>query len=125
MKKVKQLGIWMDHSCAIIMEISNGIIIEKTIKSEFKQEEKDHLLDKVERNNQKKDQHQQSAYYKLLGENIVNYQEVLLFGPTEAKNELFNLLKDDHHFGHIKFEIKNTDKMTEHQTHKFVTEFFA
>ena len=36
-----------------------------------------------------KEQHEQSDYYKKLGETIKNYTEVLLFGPTDAKVELF------------------------------------
>jgi stalled ribosome rescue protein Dom34 len=39
-----------------------------------------------------KEQHEQSDYYKKIGEAIKNYQEVLLFGPTNAKTELLNLL---------------------------------
>jgi len=44
---------------------------------------------------------------------LKDYEEVLLFGPTNAKNELFNLLKDDRHFEKIKIEVKSGDKMTD------------
>jgi len=40
-----------------------------------------------------KKQHIQSGYYKKLSDAILKFQQVLLFGPTEAKNELLNLLK--------------------------------
>ena len=72
-----------------------------------------------------KEQHDQSAYYKHLGEVILNYKEVLLFGPTEAKTELFNLLKADHRFSEIRFQIKSADKMTENQQHAFVKDHFS
>jgi stalled ribosome rescue protein Dom34 len=71
-----------------------------------------------------KEQHLHSSYYKKLSDAIKNYQEVVLFGPTEAKEELLNLLKNDHLFENIKISIKNTDKMTEYQMHTFVKEYF-
>ena len=71
-----------------------------------------------------KEQHQQSSYYKKLRDAIKNYQEVVLFGPTDAKNELLNLLKADHLFENIKIEVKHYDKMTENQMHAFVREYF-
>ena len=69
--------------------------------------------------------HQQSEYYKKLGEIIKNYEGVILFGPTEAKVELFNTLKADHHFEKINIEVKQADKMTENQQHAFVREHFS
>ena len=55
---------------------------------------------------------------------IKNYQEVIIFGPTEAKRELLNLLKADHLFENIKIELKDTDRMAESQMHSFVREYF-
>ena len=46
------------------------------------------------------------------------------FGPTNAKTELLNMLRTDHHFDKIDIEVKNTDKMTENQEHAFVKEYF-
>jgi hypothetical protein len=72
-----------------------------------------------------KEQHQQAAYYKQLGEVIKGYNEVVLFGPTEAKSELFNLLRADHLFEDIKIEIKPAGKMTETEEYAFVKEHFS
>ena len=72
-----------------------------------------------------KEQHEQSEYYKSIGEIIKNYDDVIIFGPTDAKTELFNLLKADHRFAKIKIEIKQADKMTENQQHAFVKEYFS
>jgi len=55
---------------------------------------------------------------------IRDYKEVLLFGPTEAKTELLNLLRTDHNFSDIKFTVENTDKMTGNQEQAFVREYF-
>lgn len=71
-----------------------------------------------------KEQHEQLAYYKEIAAVIKNYEEVLLFGPTDAKKELVNILKEDHHFDKIKIEIKDAGKMTENQRNAFVKEYF-
>jgi len=124
MKKIKQLGIWMDHSNAFLMELINDTILENSIVSEFTHQEKEDSSIRNEKLMHTKEQHQQSSYYKKLRDAIKNYQEVVLFGPTDAKNELLNLLKTDHLFENIKIEVKNSDKMTENQMHAFVREYF-
>ena len=58
------------------------------------------------------------------GDAIKNYDEVLIFGPTHAKEELVNLLKADRHFENIKIDVKHADKMTENQQHAFVKDYF-
>jgi len=69
-------------------------------------------------------QQQQLSYYKKLSGFIRKYQEVVLFGTTDAKIELLNLLKGDHLFENIKIEVKQSDQMTEYQRHDFVREYF-
>jgi predicted ATP-dependent Lon-type protease len=124
MEKIKQLGIWMDHSIAHLMDLTNGAIVQSIIVSEFTHDDKKFGLMKDEKHMHIKKEHMQSGYYKKLSEAIINYQEVVLFGPTEAKNELLNLLKTNHLFKNIKIEVKDTDKMTENQMHAFVREYF-
>ena len=123
MKKNRQLGICMDHSNARLMEVENGMIVSTSINSG--------LIPKVKTVNKdthevhSKEHHQlQSAYYKEISEIIRNYQEVLLFGPTDAKNELLNLIDDKHHFENIKIDLKETDKMTDNEMDTFVLEFY-
>jgi hypothetical protein len=125
MTATKKLGIWMDHSIAHLMEFTTDSIQTKTITSKFTHEAKEHSLSKSENLMHNKEQHQQSEFYKELGEVIKNHGEVLLFGPTDAKVELFNVLKADHHFEKIKIEMKQTDKMTENQQHSFVKDYFS
>ncbi len=121
----KRLGIWMDHSNANLMEFTSNPIETKTIHSTFTHEAKEHTLSKSEYGMHKKEQHQHSDYYKKLGEVIKNYTAVVLFGPTSAKAELFNLLREDHNFEKIRIEIKQADKMTDNQQHAFVREHFS
>jgi hypothetical protein len=121
----KSLGIWMDHSNANLMEFTADPIETKVVESKFTHEEKELSLGKSEHIMHNKEQHQQSEYYKKLGEAIRNYDEVILFGPTNAKAELLNVLRADHRFVKIKIEIKQADKMTENQQHAFVKQHFA
>ena len=125
METGKKLGIWMDHSSAHIMEFTVDPIETKTLQSKFTHAEKEASLGKSENLMHNKEQHQQSEYYKKLGDVIKNYSEVILFGPTDAKIELFNILNADHHFSKIKFEVKTADKMTENQQHAFVKDHFS
>lgn len=124
MTTVKKLGIWMDHASAHVMEFADPIVTNIVI-SESTHEEKEKTLQKGESMMHNKNQQQQAEYYKSLGETIKNYDDVLLFGPTDAKVELLNILKADLSFSKIKIEIRQTDKMTENQEHAFVREYFS
>ena len=124
MKTIKQLGIWMDHSNAFLMELKNDTILTNCVVSELSDHESEFNFYKGEKLIHKKQHHLQLSYYKKLGDIIKKYQEVVLFGPTDAKNELINLLKTDHLFEDIKIEVINSDKMTEDQMQTFVREYF-
>jgi len=122
--KTKCIGIWMDHASAHLMELTSADMETKIIESKFTHEEKKETLHKGEKAAHHKEQHEELAYYKEIAAAVKNYEEVLLFGPTEAKVELLNMLKADHHFDKIDIELKNTDKMTKNQEHAFVREYF-
>lgn len=124
MTTIKKLGIWMDHANAHVMELSANSIETKIITSKFTHEEKENSIRKNENLMHNKEQHQQKDYYKQLGEIIKQYDEVILFGPTDAKSELLNYLRRDHFFSKIKIEIKSTDKMTENEKYAFVKDYF-
>ena len=124
MKNIKQLGIWMDHSNAYLLEVINDTIETERVVSELSDPEAEFNFYKGEKLINKKERHLQLKYYKNLGEIIKKYQEVVLFGPTDAKIELLNLLKTDHLFEKIKTEAINSGKMTESQMQTFVREYF-
>ena len=115
----------MDHYNAHLMEFENAASGSKTIEPAFKQEVKQDIHEHGEKTMHHKEQQQQSAFYGQLGEVIKNYEQVLLFGPTDAKTELLHVLKSDHHFDKIKIEVKQADKMSENQQHAFVREYFS
>jgi stalled ribosome rescue protein Dom34 len=123
MTKSKELGIWMDHSNATLMEFTSDPIQIKTIPSV--NESKQNSQGSSENVTNNKEQHRQSDFYKQLGETIRNYESIILFGPTNAKVELYNILREDQRFENIKIEVKSSDKMTENQQHAFVKEYFS
>ena len=124
MKDIRQVGIWMDHSNAFLLEMVNNTIETNRVVSELSDPEAEFNFYKGEKLVHKKEQHLQLSFYRKLGEIIKKYQEVVLFGPTDAKNELLNLIKTDHLFEDIKIEVINSGKMTESQMQTFVREYF-
>ncbi len=124
MTKTKQLGIWLDHASAHIMELADPIVTS-IVESASTHEEKQFTLQKGESMMHNKNQQQLAEYYKKLGAVIKDYDEVLLFGPTNARVELFNVLKADKQFNNIKIKTEPSDKMTENQEHAFVKEYFS
>lgn len=119
-----KIGIWMNHSIAHLMEHSNNPFEIKTIESNFTHQEKVNSLLKGEFHLHKKEQKEQSKYYKKLTNIVKRYKEVILFGPTNAKEEFFDVITSDNRFVHIKIEVKQTDLMSPNQQHAFVQEFF-
>ena len=125
MKTKKQLGIWMDHSVACLTELTQDSLVTETVESKPKSQlNPNDLYFKDESHQLNKEQGLLSAYYKKLGEAIQNFDEVLLFGPTNAKSELLNQLKADHLFDKIKIDAVPADKMTEFQQQTFISEYF-
>ena len=124
MKSKKQLGIWMDHSTAHLMALTNGTILSSTIESGPITQGDEQNVYKDESHSLNKEQGQLSTYYRKLGDAILDYDEAVLFGPTEAKNELFNLIRENHLFDKIEIVIQPADKMTESERNTFVTSYF-
>ena len=124
MSITKRLGIWIDHANAHLMELVSGPIKATFIHSKLDFQEKRETLENSEKGMHQKQNHEGLAYYKEIGKVILNYNDVLLFGPTEAKTELFNLLRADHRFDKIKIVTEPADKMTENQEFAFVRDYF-
>ena len=121
----KRLGIFMDHKSANVIAFTQEPTEDTKVESQFTHREKEHLLSKSEGIMHHAEQHQEGHYYKELGDIIRGYQEVILFGPTEAKSELLNILTADSHFSKIKIFVETTDKLTEKEQHLFVMNHFS
>lgn len=124
MTRSKYLGIWMDHASANLMECTDPIET-KIMKAETPEQPAGATEVRGESQKHNKDQNMLSAYYSRLGNVIKEYEEVILFGPTHAKTELYNQLQASIHFDKIKIEVQDADKMTENQQHAFVRDYFS
>jgi stalled ribosome rescue protein Dom34 len=119
----KNIGIWMDHSNANLIDLQTGKS-DHTIVSEFDFETKEEALQRSENIMHNKRQQMNEAFYKEIGSELVNYKHVLLFGPTDAKTELNNYLKKDSKFKDIQIEVESADKMTDNEKVAFVKNHF-
>ena len=119
------IAVWLDHTSATVLEYIAGTEESVVVHSNFTHAAKESSLASSERDMHNEENHDAIAFHKALAELILPYQQVLLFGPTTAKNELFNALKKDHHFDQKKIEVLSADKMTENQMHAFVKKYFS
>ncbi len=123
MKATKQLGIWMDHSTANLIGLNVDSTEYRTIFAQVGEQD-EALNSRDETLIQNKEQNELAGFFNRLSDVIKDYDDVLLFGPTNAKTELVNALNSDRHFDKVKIEVKTADKMTENQQQAFVNEYF-
>jgi len=107
------------------VEFATDPITTNIVSNPFTHHEKAHRLGKSEEGMHQKEQQEQAKYYGKLGAIIRNFQDVVLFGPTNAKVELMNLLRADHQFAHVRLETRESDKMTQNQQQAFVRNYFS
>ncbi|CAM3606253.1 hypothetical protein FLGE108171_05560 [Flavobacterium gelidilacus] len=122
METKNNLGIWMDHSTAQLIDSSSNS--NHSINSEFTFDTKEEALNKSESLMHNKRQQMHKAYFKEISDQILKYNHVLLFGPTNAKVELHNYLNKDSHFKNIKIDAQPADKMTDKEKNAFVKNHF-
>jgi stalled ribosome rescue protein Dom34 len=123
MEAKKKIGVWMDHSTADFI----GVNTEKnnsSIKSDFTFDVKKDALNRSESLMHNKRQQMHKAYYKEIAEEILKFNHVLLFGPTNAKTELHNYLNEDLRFKDITIDIETADDMTVPEKEAFVKSHF-
>ena len=123
METNKNLGIWMDHSIANLIDL-NTKKNNHSISSKFTSNTKEEALNRSEKGMHNKRQQMHEAYYQEIADEILKFDHVLLFGPTNAKTELDNYLNNDLHFKDIKIDIDSADNMTENEQFAFVRKHF-
>jgi stalled ribosome rescue protein Dom34 len=123
METNNNLGVWMDHSSALLIDLKSNMN-SQCILSQFTSNTKEEALQRSESHMQNKRQQMHELYYKEIGAEILKYNNVLLFGPTNAKVELHNYLNKDLHFKDIKFDIESAGTMTNNQADAFVKNHF-
>jgi len=125
MKTTKKLGIWMDYCTADLIEYNLNSYEIKSIDSGFSLQEIKEIVDNSDGLMNNKENQQLTNYFKRISQQIKEYNELVLFGSTDAKVELHAVLKEEHPYQNLKIEIKNTDKMTDNQKKYFVKIYFS
>ena len=131
----KQLvGIFMDHHEARIIDARTKA--SRTIHSKYESRLREkgqsavgtQLGDYRSTNNEATEHHQEQhdtkAYYKAIGEAILPYDEIYLFGPTSAKEEFQNFLLEDPHFREKIIRVEGADYITLNQQNAQVRDHF-
>lgn len=122
MKPSKKIAIWMDYSKAHIIEFTDKareVDVIEIRKSKNIYDRNPHL------NHQNQvDEENRKAYFKKLTLCTNQCDTILLFGPTQAKNELSNQWIEKEHCTHKNMEIITTGRLTEQQRCRFVNNYF-
>jgi stalled ribosome rescue protein Dom34 len=123
MENTNQIAIWMDYSVAYLMEFKTEPFEVQIIVCEL-------TVDERKRNPYKKgitnsENKRKYNYYSQIGNAIINYDKIILFGPSEAKIDFFDTLSEDERFYKLKIEIKETDKMNVNQRQDFINKYFV
>lgn len=125
MKNTNQLGLWMDDSVAYLMQFTTKPFEIQTIVSEFLIEEKKSTLFKSKESISSFKAITLNKHFNKIGKEILKYEKIILFGPSEAKFNFFDFLSEDERFLKLKIEIKDADKMNVNQQHDFINEYFG
>jgi stalled ribosome rescue protein Dom34 len=124
MKTINQLGIYLDHAAANLIDFTANDKDTQTVISEFDIQDKHETLQRSESEMHHKEQDKQRAYFKKIATLAIGYNELVLFGPTTAKTELLHFLQKDNSFVKIKIEAENTNKMNLQQQEVYVRDYF-
>jgi hypothetical protein len=101
-------------------------VIKKTIvSSEFTKETKSDTSHKGQKTLHNIEHNDHLAYFKKIEKIIITYDQVLLFGPTKAKEELHNLLVKDNRFNKIDVSIVKTDDLRSTEQDRFFKDYFS
>ena len=137
MKNDKHVGVWMDHhSARFIYPGHNKEYAIETMESphDIHPREDGQIGDgstfgRYRASNNEYHKHNTEAnelhdYYGELKKVLQPYDSILIFGPTTAGQELFNLIYEDKSFEGKHIFIEKTDKLSDNQLKSFVREYF-
>jgi hypothetical protein len=121
----ERIGVYLDHASASAIGFHNNDFTTHNIVSKFTHAQKIHSLGKSENLMHHQEQHEQAEYYHEIAAIIKPYKEIVLFGPTTAKEELHNVLVADHAFAKTEIKVKQTDKLSVHEQQGFIRDYFS
>lgn len=133
----KQTGIWLDSKEANFIELQDGELVQvHHLASELSSTHAKGgapaggrhggtMTGVSEKTRHHRRQNEEQRYFEEIIEQVNGADEVVIFGPGEAKDLLANAIKAPHsHFSASLMGVLTADKMTEHQQVSYVKSFF-
>lgn len=121
MDEIKKLGIWMCNTNVHLVAYTEQFA--KDLHEH--QSEETYTKEAANVAWQNEAFHNQTESFKKLATAIENYEEVVLFGPVDAKADFIRFLKADKKFDYLKIDVKQTHIMCEEQQQEFVENYFS
>ena len=122
-----KVGIWIDHKKAVIVSASADGVTTKTLESDV--EAHPRYAGQQDGGGEKKyeERHSQDLdrYYDEVIRQLTDADELLIFGPGEAKVELKKRLRRSKTHSERTIGIETTDKLTDPQIVAKVREHFG
>ena len=135
----KQIGVWMDHSKAHLIGYKNGMVhmietvdspIETMVRVVGEGSDKTRFssngLNSSNNEHRKHNisQKELNEYLKMMEGRLCHFEDILLFGPGIAKEQMRNRLRDNKSFDRKWLSVQSSDKLTENQLLAFVRDFY-
>ena len=108
-------GLWIDHSKAQIITITENVELVKVIESEVEQQPRDDQQNALTSD--------LNTFFDKVISYLGNATSILIFGPGEAKGQLKKRMEENKIDDRIA-AVETTDSMTDGQLVAFVKEFF-
>jgi hypothetical protein len=132
----KKVGIWLDHTKAHFIYLSKEPAVLETTFSNRESQVRvpgetstgmpvgKNRYTNNEHHQHNREQKHMNEYYAMLSDRLKSYDDIFIFGSTTAKEELYNRLKADKHFGDKTINVRPADHLTENQMVAEVKKFF-
>lgn len=136
MSDIKKIGLWIDYTKADFIDVNSENKILKTINSGYDKTPREEgrgadgtrwgaNSSSNEHRKENKLQGQLDKYYREVEKELSDYNEILVFGPGMAKNELKNILNENKLFNDKKLHIESSDSLTSKQLLAYVRNYFS
>lgn len=135
MPDTKKIALWLDHAKAHFITLRENEIetVESPRISHYREDGQSnnetqfaphHFSNNESREHNTKN-NEDAAYFSNLEKKLAAYDNILLFGPTNAKDQLHNLLKGNKSFSSKKIAVMSSDKLSDNQMIEFAKRYFG
>ncbi|GIV34422.1 MAG: hypothetical protein KatS3mg031_1957 [Chitinophagales bacterium] len=133
---VKPIAVWLDHSKAHFIGLQDGHPrILETVESAYERKPRiegegsdvtrfgKNVVSNNEDRKHNRLQNELDRYYRELEYRLMQYTDILLFGPTNAKEQLKNRLAENKSFAQKSLLIESVGTLTDNQILAFARDF--